>query len=126
MADAGDEMKPTNITRDEALEMLKTDSIPENAYLMVQGFGISIDDDEKFTGLFAEDYDDILDSPELTVFELWVEDSDGDGDTDTQLNNILAFAIKQSAVLGATIYDAIRDSYQTISGKRNAENILRG
>ena len=119
-------MKPTNITRDEALEMLKTDSIPENAYLMVQGFGISIDDDEKFTGLFAEDYDDILDSPELTVFELWVEDSDGDGDTDTQLNNILAFAIKQSAVLGATIYDAIRDSYQTISGKRNAENILRG
>ena len=72
-------LQPTTITRDEALEMLKTDSIPQNAYLMVQGYGISIDDDddgdgEMFTGLFAEDYDDILDSPELTVFELWVED----------------------------------------------------
>ena len=71
-------LQPTTITRAEALEMLKTDSIPQNAYLMVQGYGISIDDDENdgemFTGLFAEDYDDILDSPELTVFELWVED----------------------------------------------------
>lgn len=71
-------LQPTTITRAEALEMLKTDSIPQNAYLMVQGYGISIDDEEDdgemFTGLFAEDYDDILDSPELTVFELWVED----------------------------------------------------
>ena len=67
-------LQPTNITRTNALEMLKTDSIPENAYLMVQGYGF---DDDLWTGLYPEDYEDILDSPELTVFQLWTEDDTG-------------------------------------------------
>jgi len=63
------------VTREQAIEMLRTDSIPKDCYLMNYEYGkednTDEDAEEDWTGLTTDDYETIRDFDEYQNFELW-------------------------------------------------------